>query len=132
MADHVGESGHRRRYDACDESCTTDCGHCKGVTFAELVYADQEAIDWFRDTWPQARFEDARDMIHDQRFHVLVPGVSEDEAYPLLIAEGFALVCLGLGIILHQPERKADVERWIEGGKSLIAARQSGSKAARD
>lgn len=93
----------------------------ESATFEELVYADQEAIDWFRERWPQATFQDASDFIHTERFAVAIPDVTEDEAYPAIIAEGFALVCLGLGIMLYQPERKADVERWLAEAKTLVA-----------
>jgi hypothetical protein len=38
MRDHIREQRIARRYDQCDEMCTTDCGHCKG-NYAEVLQA---------------------------------------------------------------------------------------------
>jgi hypothetical protein len=44
VAAPVGETPRPRRYDQCDDTCTVDCGHCKGAGPAVPVEEQQRVI----------------------------------------------------------------------------------------
>lgn len=65
------EGSAARRYDQCDESCTTDCGHCKGEGPPKAAHPSwRERLDtashlrplcWLLPAWAKNRICDAWD-----------------------------------------------------------------------
>ena len=51
--------------------------------------------------FPSAKFEDASDDIHWNRFAVELPDGSEREFFRLAVREGFALCCLNIGLMVR-------------------------------
>jgi len=72
-------------------------------TKSELIYDNEETIDIIRMAYPHAKFEDARDMIHDERFEVLFgdDGPTTDEFYRFACREGFARGILGFELSIR-------------------------------
>jgi hypothetical protein len=78
----------------------------------ELIYGPKEVIGVIKKKYPQAKFKDASDFIHEDRFSVIIPDIEEDEFYPFAIKEGFADLCLRLMILLYKDPDK--VKGWLE------------------
>lgn len=94
-----------------------------GSTFRELVY-DESVRIYIQENWPDAVFTDASDEIHEGRFEVEIAGITEDEFYPVALAEGWFLSLLGGGLIALDNERKPDIERWIKLAKERMAPKE--------
>lgn len=84
----------------------------------ELVY-DEEAREFVKERWPQAIVTDASDSLHEGRFQVSIPGVTVDEFYPVMMAEGWAEACLGFSMAMLMPEKVEDVRRWLDAAKRI-------------
>lgn len=84
----------------------------------ELVYSG-EATRFISDRWPVVLVDDARDMVHDDRFQVTVFGATEDDFYPVVMAEGWSGCCLGFELMIRLPERLDDAYRWLEMAKAI-------------
>jgi hypothetical protein len=87
----------------------------------ELVY-DGEAVSWITERWPATHIEDARDMVHDDRWEVYVIGATEDDFYPVVMAEGWAGCCLRFELMIRLPEHHDKVRRWLDEAKAMGAA----------
>lgn len=68
----------------------------------DLIYAEDGAIPVLKAKYPTAVFDDASDMVHEERFSITIPDEEFDqrEYYRFLIAEGLALVSLNLQLAL--------------------------------
>jgi len=74
----------------------------------ELIYlSDSESRDpiikIILAKWPDAKFEDASDFIHRNRFTVEISDVQPREFFALAVREGFAMCCFGIQIDLYNP-----------------------------
>lgn len=97
-----------------------DCFVPEPVT--ELVY-DADAWPFIKERWPQAQFTDASDCVHEGRFEVTIPGVDEDEFFPVMILEGWSECCLGFLLRLYLPSEHGDtIRRWINTAKAMKEA----------
>ena len=87
-------------------------------SFRELVY-DREAWEFIKERWPEAKFTNASDYIHEGRFGVEIVGITSDDFYPLMLVEGWARCCLGFEMATMMKEKVDDVWRWISMAKAL-------------
>lgn len=55
LCQNVSMAGRRRRYDQCDSTCTTDCGHCKGHGRPDELDRLVAAVDAGRDDYQRER-----------------------------------------------------------------------------
>ena len=71
----------------------------------DLIYTADDARDVMRKEYPEARFQDASDMIHEERFSFEVPDEGFDlrRYYRHLIRNGLALVSLNFQMGLSIP-----------------------------
>jgi hypothetical protein len=90
-----------------------------GDQIRELIYGPNEVWQLIKDKWPQAEYTDASDYIHEERFEVTIPNVTDDEFFPFAILEGFFRCCFSMELNLRMGERKEDIERWIEIAKKM-------------
>ena len=92
----------------------------------ELIYEylqddDKRAI---RETFPSARFEDASDMVHEEREELTVDTAEWDDKKFFLLAarRGFALSCLGIQMHMYEPPQ------WMKDAvQELKAEREKGT-----
>jgi len=66
----------------------------------ELIYGPSSVIDIIKKSYPTAKFVDASDFIHTERFEVSIDGIEPLEFYKLAVREQFIELCLGLQIML--------------------------------
>src|SRR3712207_6458237 len=105
-------------------SAAQTAGNRAGVI--ELIY-DGEAWPVVEKHWPDAKFKDASDFIHESRFEVEIPGVTEDEFYPVMIREGFGACCFGLMLLVYGCDRVDDVKRWLAAAEVAPSGSQGGA-----
>jgi hypothetical protein len=92
--------------------------------FYDLIYGNSEIESIIEKKYPQAKFKDASDFIHTERFECEIPDVDDDEFYPFALKEGFARLCLKFEITLQSigmkdthDKCKAMLDKWIEKAK---------------
>ncbi len=101
----------------------------KEVKMYELIYAGKEVEDIIKKKYPNAEVKDASDYIHTERFEVEIPGITDDEFYPLAIKEGFIKCCLGFEILFESlrfketktikpNENLVRIQKWVELAKN--------------
>lgn len=78
----------------------------------ELIY-DKDSWPDILERWPEAKFTDASDFIHESRYEVEIEGVTDDEFYPFIIEKGWAGACFGLQLMLHDKNQIDKVLRWM-------------------
>ena len=69
----------------------------------ELIYGPTDIQKAILERFPEAKFEDARDWIHDERFLVVIPSATRREFFRFAVKEGIALICLGIQVEIYQP-----------------------------
>jgi len=85
----------------------------------ELIYGNKSVRQALEKQYPDAKFEDASDDVHPERFAFESNQVAEDEFYPFVMKEGFALTCLRLQLMLRDgrkeavAENKPKIEKWM-------------------
>jgi hypothetical protein len=95
-------------------------------TFSDLIYLENYA-DYQRcqaeilEAFPQAKFQDASDYIHEYRFEVTLPVSDEEAFFKLAIRKGFARCSLKVGLRMYGGD--LDLMRLIEE----VRAEQEGS-----
>lgn len=90
--------------------------------FTELVYAgecESEAQSTIKEYFPDSKFEDASDEIHEGRFEVSLPHEQRDDFYVRMIVEGLARACLGFELMIRMPESHDEVKRLIDLASNL-------------
>jgi len=105
--------------------------------FYDLIYAGGDVEGIIKSKYPQAKFKDASDFIHTERFECEIEGVTDEEFYPFAIREGFCECCLGFAILmtsLRVPELKNGpkhqetidkIERWCKIARTKEEISQS-------
>lgn len=88
--------------------------------FYDLIYGDSEIESIISKKYPQAKFKDASDFIHTERFECEIPDIDDDTFYPFALKEGFAHLCLKFEITLQSvgmkdthDKCKAMLDKWI-------------------
>jgi len=101
----------------------------KTKPFYDLIYAGGEVEGLIKAKWPQAKFKDASDFVHTERFECEIEGVTDEEFYPFAIREGFCRCCFAFNLLLQSlgfpelkegpkhEETKEKLERWIKLAK---------------
>jgi len=77
-----------------------------------LVYAGtkedyDKTQDIFKKQYPQARFEDDSDEIHEYRYGAEIDGITTEEAQIFMCKEGFAPLELGFNLLMMRDIEKA-------------------------
>jgi hypothetical protein len=75
----------------------------------ELVY-DRKIFEEIVKKYPNTRWEDASDEIHEERYEVDIPEVTEQEFYKVALENGWANDCLGFCLKL----RCGTEEEWFD------------------
>ena len=83
----------------------------------ELVYAGQDVQEIIAARWPTAKFTDASDGVHEDRFEVEVP-CGSDEFYVEMIRKGLALHCFAFNLMMGMTEGAKRVRRWMDVAKA--------------
>lgn len=82
--------------------------------FTELVYCDQACVE-IKEKFPQAVFEDASDIVHEERQAVTIPGIDKLEFYEWAVKNGWADLCIGFNVLLRtDKEFLARVKQWLK------------------
>lgn len=63
----------------------------------DLIYLDYygKAPKVLQEIWPEAKIEDASDLIHTERFAIEMDDVEEEEYFKAIIREGMAKFSIG-------------------------------------
>lgn len=88
------------------------------MSFYELIYCkdDNQYSELQRSIaqrFPNARFEDGSDCIHEHRFSVQSNEEDQDRFIVFAIKEGFALSCFGVQLLLHCGDDHERLKRLI-------------------
>ncbi|MHC4644205.1 MAG: hypothetical protein ACYTBJ_01790 [Planctomycetota bacterium] len=77
----------------------------------DLIYASDEAIPALKEKYPSALFADASDMVHEERFSIVIPDKDFDqrEYYRFMIREGLALVSLNIQLAMRVSGKQHDM-----------------------
>jgi hypothetical protein len=103
---------------AKDFVCTM---HEAGGKMHELIYADdskdyEEIKATLFKEYPDAEINDASDYIHPNRFEFIC-SVANGTFYRFAIREGFALGCLGVGLLEYRKPKL--LLKWLEQVREL-------------
>jgi hypothetical protein len=80
----------------------------------DLIYGPWSAQFLFREKWPHAKIEDARDLIHDERFEVNAPDVPDDDFFPFVIGQGLGSTSMTIQLAVMQDDESRDrVRKWL-------------------
>jgi hypothetical protein len=63
------------------------------IRMSELVYGPIAAQGSIEKKWPNAKFQDESDYIHEERFSVNIDGIDEKEFWKFACGEGFLGSC---------------------------------------
>jgi len=68
------------------------------LIYLEASESQQSIKDTILQRFPNAKFRDASDEVHWNRFEVEIPDATARDFFRLAASEGFALCCLGIGL----------------------------------
>lgn len=94
-------------------------GGVNGGVF-DLMYDNDECQQAIAKQYPSAVFEDASDIVHEERFSVQIDDVSPDEYHKWLVMSGGAAASLGINMLL-MGLNKGDKEKivgWVKDKKA--------------
>ena len=80
----------------------------------ELIYAGNEVRQLLEKEYPDAKFEDASDMIHEERFSIDIDGEKdelEESFYVFAMKNGFVLDCFAFQIMLQLPTNQKEIDK---------------------
>lgn len=74
----------------------------------DLIYLSyySDAPKVLQEIWPEAKIEDASDIIHTERF-VIETDVEEEEYFKTIIREGMAMFSLGFQVMMLEDGQRA-------------------------
>jgi hypothetical protein len=79
----------------------------------DLIYAEDEVAKIISARYPSAVFEDASDMVHEERFGVKVSDVAEEEWFEFLVKAGIATVSLNVQLAMRIPGKSQDALKVV-------------------
>jgi len=90
----------------------------------ELIYGSASVMDIIKKNYPTAKFVDASDFIHTERFEVHIDNVDPLDFYKLAVREQFTEICFGLQVILglNKPKDASLIEDLFKYAKELNAS----------
>lgn len=71
----------------------------------DLIYADYKVREIVKTKFPTAKFEDASDGIHQERFSIEMDGDISDEYIEFMISKALALCSLSINLMLSGDEK---------------------------